>query len=52
MTPDKELPIANEPQDVSEAGGTPYKYLFAETDKKIKGFSKKVKKEVKEKKDV
>lgn len=36
------LPASDEPQDVSVAGPTPYKDLFYQTKKEVKGFVKSV----------
>lgn len=36
------LPASDEPQDVSVAGPTPYKDLFYQTKKDIKGFVRSV----------
>lgn len=36
------LPAAEEPQDVGDVGPTPYKDLFYQTKKEIKGFVKSV----------
>lgn len=44
--PVAKLPAANEPNDVSVVGPTPYEYLFAETADKVNNFIQDVKKEV------
>lgn len=42
------MPELTEPQDVSKAGGTPYEYLFAETEEKHPGFIDKLTKTLEE----
>jgi len=42
----KELPVANEPQDVADVGPTSYKDLFGETAKRVKQTVTSFKKEL------